>query len=111
MLLSLVIKVMQNSFMSFLQGVGTVVSGTTLKGVIHLNDTLLLGPDAVGNFSPLVIKSIHRKRMPVKEVRGGQTASFSLKKVGLLPVNVRVYCQCHCEFYNWVTGCWRSESF
>ena len=58
-----------------------MVSGTTLKGHIKLGDTLLLGPDLIGQFQPLVIKSIHRKRMPVKEVCGGQTASFSLKKV------------------------------
>lgn len=62
-------------------GVGTVVSGTTLRGTIRLNDTLLLGPDPVGQFIPISVKSIHRKRMPVKEVRGGQTASFALKKV------------------------------
>ncbi|XP_051940573.1 GTP binding protein 1, like [Hippocampus zosterae] len=62
-------------------GVGTVVSGTTLRGVIRLNDTLLLGPDPLGAFIPIAVKSIHRKRMPVKEVRGGQTASFSLKKI------------------------------
>ncbi|XP_025077161.1 GTP-binding protein 1-like [Pomacea canaliculata] len=62
-------------------GVGTVVSGTLLQGFIRLNDTLLLGPDALGQFQSIVIKSIHRKRMPVKEVRGGQTASFALKKI------------------------------
>lgn len=61
-------------------GVGTVVSGTTLKGVIRLNDVLLLGPDLLGHFQPVAVKSIHRKRMPVKEVRSGQTASFALKK-------------------------------
>lgn len=65
----------------FHQGVGTVVSGTTLAGVIRLNDTLLLGPDPLGRFQPITVKSIHRKRMPVPEVRGGQTASFALKKV------------------------------
>lgn len=64
------------------QGVGTVVSGTTLRGLIRLNDTMLLGPDPLGSFIPIAVKSIHRKRMPVKEVRGGQTASFALKKVG-----------------------------
>uniref|UniRef100_A0A3Q2PIT3 GTP-binding protein 1 n=1 Tax=Fundulus heteroclitus TaxID=8078 RepID=A0A3Q2PIT3_FUNHE len=63
-------------------GVGTVVSGTTLRGLIRLNDTMLLGPDPLGSFIPIAVKSIHRKRMPVKEVRGGQTASFALKKVG-----------------------------
>lgn len=64
------------------QGVGTVVSGTTLRGLIRLNDTMLLGPDPLGSFISIAVKSIHRKRMPVKEVRGGQTASFALKKVG-----------------------------
>lgn len=68
---------------SSLQGVGTVVSGTTLRGLIKLNDTLLLGPDPLGNFLSIAVKSIHRKRMPVKEVRGGQTASFALKKVSV----------------------------
>lgn len=63
------------------QGVGTVVSGTTLKGIIKLNDTLLLGPDPLGRFISITVKSIHRKRMPVREVRGGQTASFALKKI------------------------------
>lgn len=62
-------------------GVGTVVSGTTLQGTIKLNDTLLLGPDALGHFQPISVKSIHRKRMNVREVRGGQTASFALKKI------------------------------
>jgi GTPase len=67
-------------------GVGTVVSGTLLQGYVKLNDTLMLGPDPLGQFQPMVIKSIHRKRMPVKEVRGGQTASFALKKV---TINIR----------------------
>ncbi|XP_033113346.1 GTP-binding protein 1-like [Anneissia japonica] len=61
-------------------GVGTVVSGTTLKGVIRVNDTLLLGPDPLGQFQSVIVKSIHRKRMPVKVVKAGQTASFALKK-------------------------------
>ncbi|KAH8347695.1 hypothetical protein KR084_000261 [Drosophila pseudotakahashii] len=62
-------------------GVGTVVSGTCLQGTIRLNDGLMLGPDAVGGFVPITIKSIHRKRMNVARVRCGQTASFALKKI------------------------------
>jgi GTPase len=58
-----------------------VVSGTTLRGTITLNDILMLGPDPLGHFQQIAIKSIHRKRMPVSQVRGGQTASFALKKV------------------------------
>ena len=42
-----------------------------------------------------VIKGIHRKRMPVKEVRSGQSASFSLKKVILL-FNILVL-----NLFNW----------
>lgn len=58
-----------------------MISGTCLQGVIRSNDTLLLGPDPVGHFTPITIKSIHRKRMPVREVKGGQTASMALKKI------------------------------
>jgi len=57
------------------------VSGTCLRGTIRLNDVLLLGPDPLGQFQPITVKTIHRKRMPVKELRAGQTASFALKKV------------------------------
>ena len=37
-------------------GVGTVVSGTNFRGTIRVNDTLLLGPDALGHFMPIAIK-------------------------------------------------------
>jgi len=62
-------------------GVGTVVSGTTLKGVIKIGDNLQLGPDSLGSYRTVQIRSIHRKRMPVSESKGGQTASFALRKV------------------------------
>ena len=62
-------------------GVGTVVSGTVKSGLIRQGQSLLLGPDPLGNFQPAQIRSIQRKRMPVAECNGGQTASFALKKV------------------------------
>jgi GTPase len=62
-------------------GVGTVVSGTNLRGTIKVNEQLLLGPDPLGTFTPIAVKSIHRKRMPVSEVKSGQTASFALKRI------------------------------
>ncbi|XP_054155486.1 GTP-binding protein 1-like [Oppia nitens] len=86
-------------------GVGTVVSGLTMRGVIRLNDVLYLGPDSLGHFAPIAIKSIHRKRMPVKEVRSGQTASFSLKKMkrsdirkGMVMVSPSINPQAYWEF-------------
>lgn len=60
---------------------GTVISGTVMSGCIKINDTLLMGPDTLGVFQPVQIKGIHRKRLPVKEVRAGQAASFALKKI------------------------------
>jgi GTPase len=65
-------------------GVGTVVSGLCLTGNITPNDTLLLGPDRTGKFNPVHIKSIHRKRLPVLEVKGGHSAALALKKVHFL---------------------------
>uniref|UniRef100_A0A0R3T7V9 Tr-type G domain-containing protein n=1 Tax=Rodentolepis nana TaxID=102285 RepID=A0A0R3T7V9_RODNA len=62
------------------QGVGSIVSGTCMSGIIKVNDTLHLGPDTTGRFFQVLVKSIHRKRLPVNSVRAGQTASFSLKR-------------------------------
>ncbi|KAH0616890.1 hypothetical protein JD844_028343 [Phrynosoma platyrhinos] len=73
-------------------GVGTVVSGTTLRGLIKLNDTLLLGPDPLGNFLPIAVKSIHRKRMPVKEIKRS-----SIRK-GMVMVSPRLNPQASWEF-------------
>jgi len=86
-------------------GVGTVVSGTTFRGTIRVNDTLMLGPDPLGHFHPIAVKSIHRKRMPVTEVKSGQTASFSLKKIkrsqirkGMVMIHPGLEPQCCYEF-------------
>ncbi|KOB52360.1 GTP-binding protein GP-1, partial [Operophtera brumata] len=38
----------------------------------ELNDTLMLGPDPLGRFQPITVKSIHRKRMPVPEIKRSQ---------------------------------------
>jgi GTPase len=62
-------------------GVGTVVSGNIVSGIVHVGDTLLLGPDSLGAFVPTVIKSIHRKRVNVPCALAGQGASFALKKI------------------------------
>jgi len=86
-------------------GVGTVVSGTTLRGTVRSNDSLLLGPDPLGHFQTIAVKSIHRKRMPVTEVKSGQTASFSLKKIkrsqirkGMVMVSPTLDPECCYEF-------------
>lgn len=61
--------------------VGTVVSGVVKSGVIHAGDTVLVGPDSLGQFTTTTIKSIERKRIQVSACFAGQSGSFALKKV------------------------------
>jgi GTPase len=65
----------------FVTGVGTVVGGTVMSGSIQANDSMLLGPDSLGAFIPVQIKSVHSKRVPVKQVVAGMSAGFALKKI------------------------------
>lgn len=61
--------------------VGTVVSGIVKSGVVHAGDTVLVGPDSLGQFTTTTIRSIERKRIPVPATSAGQSASFALKRV------------------------------
>ncbi|KAI1460532.1 P-loop containing nucleoside triphosphate hydrolase protein [Annulohypoxylon moriforme] len=61
--------------------VGTVVSGIVKSGVIHTGDSVLIGPDSLGQFAQTSIRSIERKRIGVPAASAGQSASFALKKV------------------------------
>ncbi len=61
--------------------VGTVVSGIVKSGLIHAGDTVLVGPDGLGQFTTTTIRSIERKRIPVPVCSAGQSASFALKRV------------------------------
>eukprot|EP00941_MAST-03F_sp_MAST-3F-sp1_P006074 g6074.t1 len=64
------------------QGVGIVVSGSVFRGRVKLNDTLLLGPDKVGQFVRVVVRGIHASRVPLSEVGAGRCASFAIRMVG-----------------------------
>ncbi|KIW00171.1 hypothetical protein, variant [Verruconis gallopava] len=61
--------------------VGTVVSGIVKSGVIHEGDTVLIGPDSLGQFLTTKIRSIERKRIRVPASAAGQSASFALRGV------------------------------
>jgi GTPase len=61
--------------------VGTVVSGVVKSGVVHAGDTVLVGPDSLGQFTTTTIRSIERKRIPVPGCSAGQSASFALRRV------------------------------
>ncbi|KAK1809486.1 hypothetical protein LTR12_016169 [Friedmanniomyces endolithicus] len=61
--------------------VGTVVSGVVKSGIVHAGDTVLVGPDSLGQFTSTTIRSIERKRIPVPVCSAGQSASFALRRV------------------------------
>lgn len=61
--------------------VGTVVSGIVKSGVVHAGDTVLVGPDSLGQFTTTTIRTIERKRIQVPATSAGQSASFALKRV------------------------------
>lgn len=61
--------------------VGTVVSGVVKSGIIHAGDTVVVGPDSLGQFTTTSVRSIERKRIPVPAAAAGQSASFALKKI------------------------------
>ena len=60
-------------------GVGVVVNGTMLSGEVSLNQILLLGPDNLGDFAPVVVKSIHYKREFVENASVGESVCFGIR--------------------------------
>ena len=50
---------------------GLVVAGTMRGGTVLPNSNLLLGPDKTGAFKPIVVKTIHHKRVPVESAVSG----------------------------------------
>ncbi|KAK7530507.1 GTP-binding protein-like protein 1 [Phyllosticta citricarpa] len=61
--------------------VGTVVSGVVKSGFLHSGDTVLIGPDSLGQFITTKVRSIERKRIPVPGCAAGQSASLALRNV------------------------------
>ena len=64
----------------FVTGVGTVVGGIVTQGVFRPNDSVMLGPDGLGQFRNVQIKSIHVKGVEVDHVDAGNDGAFCLKK-------------------------------
>jgi GTPase len=70
-----------NGIYSNVPGVGLVVAGNVTAGTIKDNDTLLLGPNSLGDYYPVTIRSIEVHRKRVKNVCAGHTAAFALRKI------------------------------
>lgn len=60
-------------------GVGTVVLGSVVRGTVSSNDDLLIGPDKVGEFHQVRVKTIQLNRVFVDRVREGYIATFAIQ--------------------------------
>ena len=70
-------------------GVGLVVSGNLTSGTVKVGTQLLLGPDKIGNFRPVGVRSIHSRRCNVDFVEAGHTAALAIKPIGKNRENIR----------------------
>lgn len=61
--------------------VGTVVSGTVLRGTVCVNDQLLLGPTDDGQFNAVHVSSIHVHKRSVSHANAGHATTIALRQV------------------------------
>jgi GTPase len=66
-----------------LSEVGIVVGGVLKQGRINIRDQHYyhLGPNSRGEFTRVKVMSIHKHRMPVQYVHGGQTATLAISEL------------------------------
>lgn len=64
------------------KGLGLILCGTVVKGQIHLNQTLMFGPDAQGNFKKVAVKGIHENRIDVEQAFETDSVTLKVKTVG-----------------------------
>uniref|UniRef100_A0A7S4W2L0 Tr-type G domain-containing protein n=1 Tax=Alexandrium monilatum TaxID=311494 RepID=A0A7S4W2L0_9DINO len=62
-------------------GVGLVVAGLLRAGSVRPNQQLLLGPDKSSQFKPVLVKTIHCKRVPSELAESGQHCGFALRSL------------------------------
>jgi len=62
-------------------GVGIVTSGIVRAGTIKIGSTIMLGPDRMNAFRPVVVKSIHVNRVITDQAVPGEIACLSIRPV------------------------------
>eukprot|EP00953_Heterococcus_sp_UTEX-ZZ885_P012561 7204-Heterococcus_DN1.PRE.2 len=66
-------------------GVGLVIGGTLIRGSIHTGQNLQVGPDRSGQYQAVTVRSIECKRLPVKEVGTGVSATLAIRPLHKRP--------------------------
>lgn len=65
-------------------GVGVVLGGSLRSGEnLNVNDNLLIGPDSIGKYLSVTVKSIHRQCVPSETVFPGQHATLAIKSTAI----------------------------
>ncbi len=62
------------------QGVGTVIGGYLTSGKIKVGDKLFFGPNN-NSYTPITIRSIHCKRVPVQEIKNNCYVCLAVKGI------------------------------
>eukprot|EP00192_Tetraselmis_astigmatica_P002256 CAMPEP_0117686214 /NCGR_PEP_ID=MMETSP0804-20121206/22300_1 /TAXON_ID=1074897 /ORGANISM="Tetraselmis astigmatica, Strain CCMP880" /LENGTH=1054 /DNA_ID=CAMNT_0005497831 /DNA_START=599 /DNA_END=3763 /DNA_ORIENTATION=+ len=65
------------------ENVGSVASGTLMRGSISVGSHLWLGPTEHGDFTRCQVTSIQRSQVPVRSIAAGQTATVALHPAGV----------------------------
>ena len=65
------------------EGVGLVLGGILKRGVVHEGEGLLIGPNAEGEFTSTVVRSIRFRinRVPCQQIMAGQAATITVAGV------------------------------
>jgi len=62
-------------------GVGIVIGGLMRAGRISEQQQMLLGPDKTGQFKPVLVKTIHYKRVQTESIESGQHAALAIRSL------------------------------
>lgn len=81
-------------YMHSVTDVGYVLGGVLRAGRINMHSPLAqrtfhFGPDALGQFIPVTVTSIHRHRMPASHIHVGQAATLAIEGADLVPMRLR----------------------
>jgi elongation factor 1-alpha len=72
-------------------GTKLVVSGLLTSGTVEKGQILNLGPDHIGNYIPIKIKSVHVDKQPVDSVTAGHHCSFSIGNIPGNKIDLKKY--------------------
>lgn len=62
------------------EGIGSVAHVCVMEGIIHVGDTIYIGPNSIGNFREAKVRTLEYKRNRVQSVPAGRYATVNIGK-------------------------------